>query len=111
MSEGPLSIAAAQALVDEWIRSTGKGYFAPLTNLARLTEEVGELARIFARRHGELRPKSSDDISDAALAEEMGDILFVLFCLANQSGVNLEESLRAVLKKITERDLQSGRHT
>ena len=106
-----LTLRDAQRVVDEWIRSTGKGYFAPLTNLARLTEEVGELARIYARRHGELKPKSSDDVSPEALAEEMGDILFVLLCLANQEEVDLDEALRGVMTKITERDLPTGRHT
>lgn len=105
-----LSLAAAQRAVDDWIRSTGKGYFAPLTNLTRLTEEVGELARIYARRHGELQPKSSDDVSPAALAEEMGDVLFVLLCLANQEGVRLDAALAGVIAKITERDLAAGRH-
>lgn len=109
-SPAPLTIAEAQRLVDEWIGSTGKGYFAPLTNLARLTEEVGELARIYSRRHGELKPKSSDDVSDAALASEMGDVFFVLLCLANQEGIDLTDALEAVIAKVTRRDLRSGRH-
>lgn len=101
-------LSAAQREVDRWIRSTGKGYFSELTNLARLVEETGELARIYSRTRGELRPKPGEDVSDAALREEMGDVLFVLMCLANQAGVDLGQALNDVLEKFRARD--AARH-
>ncbi len=101
-------LSAAQREVDAWIRSTGKGYFSELTNLARLVEETGELARIYSRTRGELKAKAGEDVSDAALQEEMGDVLFVLMCLANQAGVDLGQALEQVLKKARTRD--QGRH-
>lgn len=104
MSSEELSISTAQRLVDDWIRSTGKGYFSELTNLARLVEETGELARIYARTRGELKAKASDRVDDQALREEMGDLLFVLMCLANQAGVDLGDALNEVLAKYRVRD-------
>ena len=102
-----MTITVAQGAVDVWVRSTGRGYFDPLTNLGRLTEEVGELARILVRR-SQLRPKPGDDISDEALLGEFGDVLLVLFCLANQTGIDLERAVAGVLEKIRARDV--GRH-
>ena len=100
----PLSLTAAQALVDQWIRTHGVRYFSELTNLAVLMEEVGELARLFARTYGEQSFKDSD--RGRELADEMADVLFVLLCLANQTGVNLEEALRRNLEKKTARDAE-----
>lgn len=102
-----MTLAQAQAEVDLFIRSTGKGYFPEIVNLARLTEEVGELARIYSRR-GYLKPKPGEDISETALKEELGDVFFVLLCLANQAGLSLQESLALVLEKYSSRD--AGRH-
>jgi NTP pyrophosphatase (non-canonical NTP hydrolase) len=101
-----MTISNAQQQVDEWIKTVGVRYFSELTNMAMLTEEVGEVARIIARRYGEQSEKESDKIKD--LGDEMADVLFVLICLANQTGVNLEEALKENLLKKTERD--SDRH-
>jgi len=98
-----MTLAEAQGQVDAYIQSTEAGYFPEMVNLARLMEEVGELAHIYCRR-GPLRPKPGDDISEKALSEEMGDTLFVLLCLANQSNIKLDEALRAVLAKFQVRD-------
>ncbi len=98
----PLSIAQSQAIVDQWIRSVGVRYFSELTNLAQLVEEVGELARIISRTYGEQSFKESDKSFD--LADEMADVLFVLICLANQTGVDLESALRRNLDKKSARD-------
>jgi NTP pyrophosphatase (non-canonical NTP hydrolase) len=97
-----ISILEAQRMVDEWIRSVGVRYFNELTNMAMLTEEVGEVARIIARRYGEQSEKPSD--AENSLSDELADVLFVLICLANQTGVNLEEALIQNLKKKTMRD-------
>ncbi|MCB9191127.1 MAG: nucleotide pyrophosphohydrolase [Flavobacteriales bacterium] len=97
-----MTIKEAQGLVDEWINSTGVRYFNELTNMAMLTEEVGEVARIIARRYGEQSEKESD--KDKDLGDEMADVLFVLLCLANQTGVDLTESLKKNLEKKTARD-------
>ncbi len=97
-----MTISNAQQLVDEWIKTVGVRYFSELTNMAMLTEEVGEVARIIARRYGEQSEKESDKNKD--LGDEMADVLFVLICLANQTGVNLEEALKQNLLKKTERD-------
>jgi NTP pyrophosphatase (non-canonical NTP hydrolase) len=97
-----MTISNAQQLVDEWIKTIGVRYFSELTNMAMLTEEVGEVARIIARRYGEQSEKESDKNKD--LGDEMADVLFVLICLANQTGVNLEEALKQNLLKKTERD-------
>jgi NTP pyrophosphatase (non-canonical NTP hydrolase) len=103
-SDSELSFEAAQRLVDEWIQSIGVRYFSELTNLAQLTEEVGELARVVSRTYGEQSWKASDTPSD--LSDEMADVLFVLICLANQTGVDLSKALRANLTKKTARDSQ-----
>ena len=92
----------AQLVVDRWIKEHGVRYFNELTNMAILTEEVGEVARIIARRYGEQSEKESDKNKD--LGDEMADVLFVLLCLANQTGVNLEEALINNLNKKTNRD-------
>jgi len=97
-----LSIRDAQRIVDDWIQNVGVRYFNELTNMAILTEEVGEVARIIARRYGEQSEKPSD--AEKVLADELADVLFVLICIANQTGVNLEEALIQNLKKKTARD-------
>ena len=98
-----MSIEEAQKMVDQWIQEVGVRYFNELTNMAMLTEEVGEVARIIARRYGEQSEKESDKSKD--LGDEMADVLFVLICLANQTGINLEEAMIRNLQKKTERDL------
>lgn len=97
-----MTIAKAQQIVDEWIKTTGVRYFNELTNMAILTEEVGEVARIIARKYGEQSFKTSDKESD--LGDEFADVLFVLICLANQTGVDLTEALIKNLEKKSERD-------
>lgn len=97
-----MTIDEAQKIVDEWINTLGVRYFNELTNMALLTEEVGELARIIARKYGEQSFKESD--KQYNLADEMADVLFVLICLANQTGVNLTEALKNNLEKKTKRD-------
>ena len=97
-----MTIEEAQKTVDQWINTTGVRYFNELTNMAMLTEEVGEVARIIARRYGEQSEKESDKNKD--LGDEMADVLFVLLCLANQTGVDLTEALTKNLKKKTVRD-------
>ncbi len=97
-----LSIQDAQRIVHEWIQSVGVRYFNELTNMAILTEEVGEVARIIARRYGEQSEKPSD--AEKVLADELADVMFVLICLANQTGVDLEKALIENLKKKTQRD-------
>lgn len=97
-----LTIARAQQMVDDWIRTIGVRYFNELTNMAMLTEEVGEVARIIARRYGEQSEKPSD--AEKNLSDEMADVLFVLICLANQTGVDLEQALLTNLQKKTVRD-------
>jgi len=96
-----LSLAEAQALVDTWVRSLGKGYFSEMTNMVILTEEVGELASVFARVYGDQKSKMGDKES---IANELTDVLWVVLCLANQTGVNLTESFLENMKKKTERD-------
>ena len=90
-----------QQLVDEWIRTYGVRYFDPLTNMAILTEETGEVARVMARLYGEQSAKASDHLD---LADELADLLWVLTCIANQCGVNLQEALEKNLQKKTKRD-------
>ena len=97
-----MTLTEAQKLVDDWIKTYGVRYFNELTNMAQLTEEVGEVARIIARRYGEQSEKESDKAKD--LGDEMADVLWVLICLANQTGVNLEEALKKNLDKKTKRD-------
>lgn len=99
-----MEIKEAQKVVDSWIKNVGVRYFNELTNLAMLTEEVGEVARIIARRYGEQSEKESDKNKD--LADEMADVLFVLICLANQTGVDLESALVKNLNKKTNRDAE-----
>ncbi|TGE22990.1 nucleotide pyrophosphohydrolase [Hymenobacter metallicola] len=97
-----MTIEEAQQTVDTWIQTTGVRYFNELTNMAMLTEEVGEVARIIARQYGEQSFKASD--RDKVLADELADVLFVVICLANQTGVNLTEALQRNLEKKTRRD-------
>ena len=101
-----LTIKQAQQQVDEWIRTYGVRYFGELTNMALLTEEVGELARIVARTYGEQSFKESDKQKN--LSDEMADVLWVLICLANQTGVDLTEAFAKNIEKKTLRD--SNRH-
>ena len=96
-----LTLRQAQAMVDNWIRTYGVRYFSELTNMAVLTEEVGELARIMARRYGDQSFKAGEPTDPA---DEMADVLWVLLCLANQTGVNLTEALRRNIEKKTARD-------
>ena len=97
-----MTINEAQETVDQWINTTGIRYFNELTNTAILMEEVGEVARIMARQYGEQSFKKSDE--SVNLADEMADVLFVLICLANQTGINLTEALRKNLEKKSIRD-------
>ncbi len=101
-----MTITEAQATVDAWIKENGVRYFSELTNMAILTEEVGEVARIIARQYGEQSFKKSDE--GKQLADELADVLFVVICLANQTGIDLTEALRLNLEKKTNRD--SERH-
>jgi NTP pyrophosphatase (non-canonical NTP hydrolase) len=100
MSE--ITLKQAQQKVDEWITTIGVRYFDPLTNTAMLMEEVGEVARIMARRYGEQSEKESDKLVD--LGDEMADVLFVLICLANQTGIDLETALNKNFEKKSIRD-------
>ena len=97
-----MTIEEAQETVDQWIRTTGVRYFNELTNTAILMEEVGEVARIMARKYGEQSFKKSDEDHD--LGDEMADVLFVLICLANQTGINLTTALEKNLEKKNIRD-------
>ena len=97
-----MTIEEAQKIVDSWIKSYGKRYFNELTNMAILTEEVGEVARIMSRTYGEQSFKDSD--KKAELADELADVLWVLICIANQTGVDLTEALKKNIEKKTERD-------
>jgi NTP pyrophosphatase (non-canonical NTP hydrolase) len=97
-----MTLQESQAIVDQWIKDVGVRYFNELTNMAMLTEEVGEVARIIARRYGEQSEKESDKTKD--LGQEMADVLFVLICLANQTGIDLSEEFGKNLAKKTERD-------
>jgi len=97
-----MELSKAQQIVDDWIKKYGVRYFNELTNTAVLMEEVGELARIMSRRYGEQSEKPSDANLD--LGDEMADILFVLICLANQTGIDLEEAFKKNMDKKTSRD-------
>ena len=99
--DNDITIREAQQLVDQWIRQYGVRYFGELTNMACLTEEVGELARIMARKYGDQSFKQGEEQDPA---DEMADVLWVLMCLANQTGVDLTEALRKNLEKKTSRD-------
>lgn len=103
-----MTIQQAQDTVDQWIKTTGVRYFSELTNTAILMEEVGEVARIMARKYGEQSFKESDKQID--LADEMADVLWVLICLANQTGINLTEALEKNLDKKTKRDADRHRN-
>ena len=102
-----MTIQQAQESVDAWIKTVGVRYFSELTNMAMLTEEVGELARIMARTYGDQSFKESD--KNRNLADEMADVLWVLICLANQTGVNLTEALEKNFEKKNVRDAQRHR--
>ncbi|PXW10364.1 NTP pyrophosphatase (non-canonical NTP hydrolase) [Chryseobacterium sp. CBTAP 102] len=97
-----MEITQLQQQVDEWIKTIGVRYFNELTNMAMLTEEVGEVARIIARRYGEQSEKESDKTKH--LGEELADVLFVTLCLANQTGVNLQDAFDKKMKIKTDRD-------
>jgi NTP pyrophosphatase (non-canonical NTP hydrolase) len=97
-----MTIEEAQKQVDGWIKTYGVRYFSELTNMVILTEEVGELARVIARTYGEQSFKKSDEKSN--LGDEMADVLWVLICLANQTGINLTEAFEKNMQKKTERD-------
>jgi len=101
-----MTIKQAQSQVDDWIKTVGVRYFSELTNMAILTEEVGELARIMARKYGDQSFKASD--KDYNLADEMADVLWVLICLANQTGIDLTEALEKNFEKKNIRD--ANRH-
>ena len=101
-----INIREAQEIVDNWIKTVGVRYFNELTNMAQLTEEVGEVARIIARRYGEQSEKSSDQGKD--LGDELADVLWVVICLANQTGVNLTTAFQKNLDKKNSRD--ANRH-
>ena len=97
-----MTIKEAQQEVDQWIKTVGVRYFSELTNMAILTEEVGELARIIARTYGDQSFKKSDLIKD--LGDDMADVLWVLICLANQTGIDLTDALKKNIEKKTNRD-------
>ncbi|WP_436841387.1 nucleotide pyrophosphohydrolase [Tunicatimonas pelagia] len=101
-----ITLAEVQQQVDEWINTTGVRYFSELTNMAILTEEVGEVARLMSRKYGEQSFKKSDEGKE--LADELADVLWVLTCIANQTGVNLTEVFQKNMAKKTQRD--SDRH-
>ena len=104
--DNQLTLQEAQQLVDGWIKTIGVRYFSPLTNMAILTEEVGEVARLISRLYGEQRFKESDKQRD--LGDELADVLWVVLCLANQTGVDLTEALQRNIEKKTQRD--AARH-
>ena len=97
-----MNIENAQKIVDNWIKEHGVRYFNELTNMAQLTEEVGEVARIIARRYGEQSEKESD--KDKDLGEELADVVFVVLCLANQTGIDLQAAFDKKMDKKTKRD-------
>jgi NTP pyrophosphatase (non-canonical NTP hydrolase) len=102
-----MSLRDAQDAVDGWIGQFEEGYFSPLANVARLAEEVGELAREVNHRHGPKTRKNEE--SDGSIAAELGDILFVVMCLANSQGIDLDDAFRRTMEKVTVRD--AGRWT
>lgn len=103
-----ITLREAQKQVDEWIKTIGVRYFSELTNMAILTEEVGELARIMARKYGDQSFKESDLDND--LGDEMADVLWVLICLANQTGIDLSEAFQKNIEKKTVRDKERHRN-
>ena len=102
-----MTIETAQQEVDQWIKTHGVRYFSELTNMAILTEEIGELARIMSRKYGDQSFKEGEEKAD--LGDEMADVLWVLICLANQTGVNLTEAFRQNMLKKTNRDINRHR--
>lgn len=108
MNQEQFTLQTAQAKVDEWIKTHGVRYFSELTNMALLSEEVGELARIIARRFGEQSFKAGEERVD--LGDEMADVLFVLICLANQTGTDLNAAFTRNLEKKTGRDAERHRN-
>ena len=100
-----MTIQQAQNQVDEWINTIGVRYFNELTNMAILTEEVGEVARIMSRMYGEQSFKTGQEKSKEGLGDELADVLWVVFAIANQTGINLEEKFKANMAKKTERDI------
>ncbi len=103
-----MTLDEAQHRVDDWIKTYGVRYFSELSNMAVLTEEVGELARVMVRTYGDQSFKKSDE--GASLADEMADVLWVLICLANQTGVNLTEAFEQNIRKKTDRDRERHRN-
>ncbi len=103
-----MTIKETQQIIDDWINSVGVRYYDELTNIAILTEEVGEVARIISRKYGEQSEKESDKNKD--LGQELADVLFVVFCLANQTGIDMEKELKINLKRKTERDTERHRN-
>ncbi len=99
-----MEILELQQLVDSWIKKVGVRYFSPLTNMAVLTEEVGEVARLMARKFGDQSTKISEDISEEALADELADIIWVVTAIANQTGIDLEEAIAKNIAKKSKRD-------
>jgi len=108
MNQNEVTIPEAQRMVDEWIKTIGVRYFGELTNMAILTEEVGELARIMARTYGDQSFKKSDEGMN--LADEMADVLWVLICMANQTGIDLNEAFLKNIEKKTIRDKDRHRN-
>ncbi|MFA6261840.1 MAG: nucleotide pyrophosphohydrolase [Bacteroidia bacterium] len=108
MIHSDITLKESQELVDAWIKSKGVRYFNELTNMAMLTEEVGEVARIIARQYGEQSFKESDKGKE--LKDELADVLFVLICLANQTGIDLTQAFRENLEKKSERDADRHRN-
>lgn len=108
MDKQNITITEAQQMVDHWIKTVGVRYFSELTNMAVLTEEVGELARIMARKYGDQSFKKSDEQYN--MADEMADVLWVLICLANQTGVDLNEAFLKNMEKKTMRDKDRHRN-
>lgn len=102
-----LTIRQAQAIVDQWIETIGVRYFSELTNLAQLMEEVGEVARILSRTHGDQSSKAGESLSE--LPDELADVLFVVICLANQTGIDLEAAFEKNIAKKTDRDADRHR--
>lgn len=105
-----MTIKEAQKTVDKWINRIGNGYFAPVTNIAVLAEEVGELSHAVVRRYGEQCPKPDDRTDDLRIADELADVLWVTLALANQTGVDMTDAFRRTLDKKTRRDLHRFDH-
>ena len=103
-----MTIKEAQQIVDQWINTTGIRYFNELTNMAILSEEVGEVARIIARQYGEQSSKKTDEEKD--LGDELADVMFVVICLANQTGIDLTNALKKNIEKKTRRDTDRHRN-